>query len=292
MIYEIRNEKLTVKINSLGAELISVIDNKTKTEFVWQGDEKYWKGHSPVLFPQCGRIFNQKYLYNGEEFEMGLHGFARHTEFKIENKTNSSIELFIEDNEETRKIYPFKFRFVVGYKLNNETLEFTFRVINEDNKEIYFSYGGHPGFNCPIGGVGNFDDYYLEFTKSSYKQRKFTENFLYNFENKVWELKDKQLPLVHSLFDNDAIFFETTNDVVCLKNKINKNYIKVSFNNMKAFGFWHQNKTDAPFICFEPQYGFPGLEGAVGEIKDKFEESKLSVGEEHFNSYNVEFHIE
>ena len=54
MIYIIKNNVLTAKINSFGAELISVQNNLTKTEFIWQGNKKYWNGHSPILFPFCG----------------------------------------------------------------------------------------------------------------------------------------------------------------------------------------------------------------------------------------------
>ena len=59
MIYTLKNDKLTVEINSLGAELTSV-KSTDGHEYIWQGSE--WKKHAPILFPVCGRDIVSKYL--------------------------------------------------------------------------------------------------------------------------------------------------------------------------------------------------------------------------------------
>ena len=48
MIYTLKNNKIEVKVNSLGAELISVV-SKEGFEYIWQGAQ--WPKHAPVLFP-------------------------------------------------------------------------------------------------------------------------------------------------------------------------------------------------------------------------------------------------
>ena len=51
MLYEIRGEQISAVIDSLGAQIMSV--KKDDTEYLWQGDAKYWKDRALTLFPYC-----------------------------------------------------------------------------------------------------------------------------------------------------------------------------------------------------------------------------------------------
>ena len=57
----IENEYIKVGILEYGAELCSYIDKQNKREVIWNGDSKYWKRHSPILFPLVGKIENGQY---------------------------------------------------------------------------------------------------------------------------------------------------------------------------------------------------------------------------------------
>ena len=81
MITTLSNDHLKVAINSFGAEIISI--NKDGKELIWEGDEKFWTGHSPVLFPICGGLKDDKFYYGGKEYSLPKHGFAKRREFKI-----------------------------------------------------------------------------------------------------------------------------------------------------------------------------------------------------------------
>ena len=59
---EIKNEYLSISINTLGAEL-STITGRGGTEFLWNGDKNVWSGKAPVLFPICGGLKGGKYTY-------------------------------------------------------------------------------------------------------------------------------------------------------------------------------------------------------------------------------------
>ena len=63
MIYFIENDYLFVKVSSRGAELTSIKNKDNGVEYLWQGDEKYWAGQAPVMFPICGRLYEGKYTY-------------------------------------------------------------------------------------------------------------------------------------------------------------------------------------------------------------------------------------
>ena len=54
--YQLKNQELTLKISSKGAEMKSLKDNKTNQEYLWHGDSAYWGRTSPVLFPIVGNL--------------------------------------------------------------------------------------------------------------------------------------------------------------------------------------------------------------------------------------------
>ena len=52
--YQLQNNALSIKVNSFGAELCSVVSSETQIEYIWQADdEKVWARYAPNLFPYC-----------------------------------------------------------------------------------------------------------------------------------------------------------------------------------------------------------------------------------------------
>ena len=77
------NEKITVKINELGAEIRSILcDGK---EIMWGGDPAIWSGTAPIMFPICGGLKEDKYLYKGNEYILTKHGFAKLSVFELKS---------------------------------------------------------------------------------------------------------------------------------------------------------------------------------------------------------------
>lgn len=52
-VIEIKNEKLTVGIDTFGAEL-KYVNGCNGTKFMWPGEVGVWKSTAPILFPFCG----------------------------------------------------------------------------------------------------------------------------------------------------------------------------------------------------------------------------------------------
>lgn len=74
MLYEIKNDKLSVSADTFGAELHSIkLDGK---EYLWQcGDA--WKRYAPILFPFICSPKDRTYKAGGQEYHMAAnHGFA------------------------------------------------------------------------------------------------------------------------------------------------------------------------------------------------------------------------
>ena len=135
----LENEELYVEINSFGAELSRIKNMKNDKEYLWNADEKYWKRHSPVLFPFVGSLKDKKYKYDGKEYFMGQHGFARDMEFQLLTSKSDEIWFVLNASDETIAKYPFIFSLEIGYKLEKNNIKVMWKVKNNDTKEMYFS---------------------------------------------------------------------------------------------------------------------------------------------------------
>ena len=290
MVYSIKNSFMEVCINGKGAEIVSIVNNETFREYIWQGDEKYWMGHAPVMFPICGRLYKGKYKYTRKNYEMPNHGIARASTFRVTAAKNDELTLTLQANEETLAKYPFNFRLDITFKLTDNCLEVIHTVKNEDKKELIFTLGGHPAFNVPLNDEFQFEDYYVEFDKECDAMRvDFSPACFCTKDDKLYNGGSvKRIDLKHELFDDDAIFLYNTDKRITLKSDKSEESVTLSFDNMKYIGLWHAPKTDAPYLCIEPWCGIPANEGVVDDLETKEEMMHLPTGFTFSNSYKIE----
>ena len=109
---------------------------------MWNADEAYWKRNAPVLFPFVGSLKNKEFLYDGQAYPMGQHGFARDMEFSFVSNNGTEAWFSLSSDDTTYEKYPFVFTLEIGYILSGNTLKVIWKVVNEDDKEMYFSIGG------------------------------------------------------------------------------------------------------------------------------------------------------
>ena len=95
MVYSLENDKISVKIKEIGAELCSYFDKKSNREVVWQANPDYWKRHAPILFPIVGKVENNEYKIGDLKYSLSQHGFARDQVFKVKKQNKDSITLQI-----------------------------------------------------------------------------------------------------------------------------------------------------------------------------------------------------
>jgi len=100
----IKNSNLSAEINPFGAELISLKSNNNK-EYIWEGNPDFWGKHSPVLFPIVGTLKNNSFLYEGTQYQLSRHGFARDMTFELIEKKENSATFSIKSSVETLKKY-------------------------------------------------------------------------------------------------------------------------------------------------------------------------------------------
>ncbi len=269
----IENDKLQIRINRKGAELASVT-NKSGFEFIWQAGE-VWPKHAPNLFPIVGSLIDHEYLYNGKSYSLSHHGFARDLEFDLLHQSEHSICLVLQHTEDTLKAYPFKFTFLVTYKLDNNSLTQTFRVINNDQVNIPVSFGGHPAFNAmPI------EDFEIVLDSNENAVcHKLDGPYICDETYDV--ITDNKIRLTKSIFDSDALIFKELNSSTLTLKQISSDYaITVDISEFPYLGIWA--KPGAPFVCIEPWQGLAdhiSHNKGIGEkegiliVKDEVEKS-------------------
>lgn len=285
----LENDILKVTINYFGAELSSIIKKDTGVEYMWNADEAYWKRNAPVLFPFVGSLKNKEFLYDGQVYPMGQHGFARDMEFSFVSNNGTEAWFSLSSDDTTYEKYPFAFTLEIGYILSGNTLKVIWKVVNEDDKEMYFSIGGHPAFMCPLNEEGKQTDYFIAFdTDKDLTYSKLSENGLVYKKDNVLATNGGNMQVTEHLFDEDALVVEGDQaHKVSLCKPDGNPYLAVSFD-APLFGLWSPAKKQAPFICIEPWYGRCDDESFSGTLAEREYGQTLSVGETFEVSYDIE----
>ncbi len=287
-MFEIRNKFLKAGILSKGAELCSLKDIATDTEYIWQADPKIWNSHAPNLFPIIGALKDGEIIYEGKSYPLTRHGFIRNNEhLLLKDRAEDKLVFQLSFSEETLKMYPFKFNFEISFTLQERTLKISHKIKNLDNKTMNFSLGGHPAFNAPLFEGESYEDYYLEFN-----QKHDLDTHLLNDEGLIYEKTapvirdDNRIQLHKNLFDNDALIFKNiASKNVALKSKLNGTVLNVEYSDFKHLGIWA--KPAAPFVCIEPWLGYADVEGTTKDLKTKEGIMELMPSETFDASYAI-----
>lgn len=285
----ISNSILTVQIAEHGAELQSI--KKDGKEYLWQGDAKFWGRRSPVLFPTVGRVWDNKYRHAGNTYEIGQHGFARDMDFKVTYKEENGAVYWLESTSDTLSKFPFPFRLLVGYLLDENKITVKWRVENLGAIDMYFQIGAHPAFYFPDFDASTDERGFFAFDR--------TENLEYIVpvekgcvSPERHELKlDKEglMPIDIHTFDCDTYIFDNKQlKKVTLLDKERKPSISLEFDS-PLVALWSPTKAhpDCPFVCIEPWYGRCDSVGYAGELKDREWIQKLEPKE----VFDVEYKI-
>lgn len=289
MKYKLKNEMLMVTVDSFGAELTSIVD-KNGTEYLWCGDSKYWGRHSPVLFPVVGKPKDGKFTYDGKEYAMGQHGFARDMEFICTKQDTAEIWFKLNSTEDTLEKYPFAFCLEIGYLLIENMVKVMWKVTNcEQEKDMHFSIGAHPAFMCPL----NEREEKIAYSIQMDAKDKVDYYFL-NAQNGLLVDKKYELALDHGIHKIDEGFFDESAYViensqvseVSLVNPQGKAYITVKFD-APLVGIWSPEKKNAPFVCIEPWYGRCDKEDFVGTFEEREWSNQLAAGEVFEAAYDI-----
>jgi galactose mutarotase-like enzyme len=280
MIVTISNAQLSATINTIGAELISLVKNNKN--YIWQVDETFWNKTSPVLFPIVGRLQNDSYNLNGKSYHLPRHGFARNMEFSFDKKSDAQVIFELNETDETKVNYPFDFKLLMAYTLMDNELVIEYFVRNQSEEVLPFSIGAHPAFAISE----NFEDYSLKFNKEDSFETNHLENESFNGKTTLVETENNAISLNYALFEKDALVFKhlKSNEVV-LKH-LDKSILKVNYDNFPYLGVW--TKQNAPFLCIEPWCGLADNQNHNGNLEDKEGVNHLPAGEDFLRAIRIE----
>ena len=285
MIHTLQNDALKITVADHGAELKS-ITGADGTEYLFDGNPKWWKYTSPVLFPIVGKLVNGKYRAEGQEYELPGHGFARISDFECIKEAKDRIVFRLNWSEDTLKVYPYKFSLEISYVLKNNTVAVVWLVKNLDNKQIYFSIGAHPALKCPIVDGENFEDCYLQFNSEENSSRILLLPSGPLSRDRVPTLNGKTLDLNYELFKGDALVFDDLkSDEISICSKKSSKKITVQAKGFPYWGIWTPDKGGAPFLCIEPWHGHADFADFTGDITQKDGINKLEVNQSFGTNY-------
>lgn len=288
MHYAIESESLQVQVRLKGMELSSIRSKTTKLEYLWQGDSRYWSGQAPVLFPIIGALKGGKTTHMGHDYAIPKHGFVRNSDqVQLVRQQPDQLVFRLESNAETLAIYPFVFAMEVGFQLLGKCLEISHKVYNLGDKDMYYSIGGHPAFNCPLLPGEKLEDYLIEFPKQENDSTwMIAAEGLIGKKGEMVLNDTREIPLHAHLFDKDALIFKKLKSrEVSLSHRKRGPVVKLEFEDFDYLGIWA--KPGAPFVCIEPWLGIADSIHHSGQLAEKEGIRMLAPGETETKTFRI-----
>lgn len=279
-IITISNSVLTVAVSTYGAELKSII--KDGKEYLWDGNPDVWSGQAPILFPLCGGLKDDKYIYDGKEYSLPKHGFARKSEFVAESVSEESATFLLKSNPDTLKNYPFEFELRITYTLNGNTIDVKNEVINKGVNDMYFSIGAHEGYACPEG----IEEYSVIFEVPENLNASVLDGNLLEYNTVKIGENVTELPLKQEYFAIDAlVFLDLKSRKASIKNRKTGKIIDVEYDGADYLLLW--TKPNAKYICFEPWCGIPDFVDSDFDITKKKGIIRLEAGNTCIKKHSI-----
>lgn len=277
----ISNGCINVKISTKGAEMKSI--TKGGREMLWNGDPAVWAAQTPLMFPICGGLKDDKFIYDGKEYILEKHGYGRHTEFEIEKADAERATFLLVSDAESHKVYPFDYELRVTYTLDGAKVNIEYNVKNTSVGDMYFSIGGHEGYACPEG----IEEYSVIFSEKEDLTSNILNGNLLEYNTCSLGNNTNELSLKYEYFAIDAqVFLNLKSKKVTLKNRANGEERTVEFKGFDYFLLW--TKPGAKYICMEPWCGCQDFVDSDYDITKKRGIIKLAKNETCVKVHSIE----
>lgn len=280
MEYVLENDYLKVTVTTQGAQVKSVLRKCDGVEHMWQADPSVWGYHAPILFPYCGKLVKDTLHVKGKDYPGKQHGFARNREHTLLWQDKTSLELALESDEETMELFPYDFRLVSTFTLENDQLHHTLTVENLDEEPLPFGIGYHPAFRVPFDDRHTPADYELRFDSmesplciNNLPKGLMHGNFYYLGTN------IDALPVCPELFANDShCMTNLTSQTLGLYEKDTGRAVVCDIADFPYTLIWSK-PGDVKFVCIEPWHSLPSPENGTTDYLQKPAAAILAPGE-------------
>lgn len=156
-LYQLKNEEGTSWITVCPERGGIIIGYGTNgEEKLYLNDESFYdrkqdvRGGIPILFPISGKLPDDQYKWNNQEYQMPEHGLARIHPWEVietyADEDKAFISILFESSIGTKEVYPFDFEVIFTYTLKDDQLMIyqTYRNTGRHPMPIY--PGLHPYF--------------------------------------------------------------------------------------------------------------------------------------------------
>lgn len=261
---QLENERYIATFTTKGGEIESFKDKQTGIEYMWQGDDTYWKGKNPTLFPLIGSTCDEgHYTIDGHDYFMKNHGIVRYEDLIVKDE-HDTIIMTLDSSDKTRRQYPFDFHYEIEYVLIENCLHITYRITNTGMEMMPFMLGAHPGFNCPLCTDERYEDYTIRFSQSEHM-----EQLIFDHQKKkpvtLKKVDIEEFACDYQLYEtyDTLIYRNPSSRYVTLQGK--EHGIRMGIEGFPYIIFWSPAR-NAPFLCIQPWYGH----GDLSCVKEDF----------------------
>ena len=282
MTYSFGNDRLKITVDTLGAELVSVLfDGK---ERLWQNNSGVgWAGHAPILFPFGGHV---RMTVDGKDYPCPAHGVAMRSEFSLVEKTQNSAAFVLLSNEETKNCYPFDFKLFVKYTVAANRLKIVYELENIGKKELPFAFGSHESYALQ----GEVDEY-----EAVFEQDEVFDAWIHTVEGGVMTGEKRAFGQgkrfafpKEFMQDYTVIFKGVSSREVLLQKRTGEKVAKLTFPEFENILFWHE--ADSKMVCMEPWNNLPDAEAEPPRVfADKAVVKRLKAGEKRAYLHEIEY---
>ena len=270
---------MSAAINPLGAELWSLRDRQGR-ELMTDADPHWWTGHAPLLFPFVGRSRGDVYRFEGRDYPMPQHGFARRKVFDVADRSGDAVTFRLEADAETRAVYPFDFRLDMRFAMEGAALRMTATVVNRGTGALPFSFGYHPAFAWPLPYDGAAEEHQVLFEKAEPApiRKVGDEPGLIARESIASPVEGNLLAPAHAMFEGDALIWDRLESRSLFWGVPGGKGLRIDFPDTPWLGLWQ--KPGAHYLCVEPWAGMADLVGFAGDVWEKQGIMRLAPGAE------------
>lgn len=284
-MHTIKHKNFVAQINPVGAELSSL--KFRQQEYLWQGDERYWGGRAPILFPIVGALKNGQMSYKGSRYTMPRHGLARRSVFELLHQSDDTITLVLSADTDSLQQYPWNFVLQVTFTLTDNGLVIQYDILNNDNSNMLFTIGSHPAFALSVNAPADLEAYTVHIEQNEpLSLYQLNEEGLLDRDCKSFAL-DNIIQLNQTVFNEDALVFRDVKANTISLQRDGQRVLSVDTGGAPHLGVWA--KPGAAFVCIEPWLGTSDFTDSNGQFESKEDLQSLPAGESFSHRIGVSF---
>ncbi|MBR1889467.1 MAG: hypothetical protein IJ816_02445 [Alloprevotella sp.] len=292
----IENDCLQACFTTEGAELLSLKSRTDKREFLWQGDPEYWHGHSPILFPITGGLWNGECRIEGKIFRIPKHGFVQRRVWDVIDLQTSEVTFACTTTEEEKDVFPYEYNLQIRFALEKNRVTAQFKVENLGENTMFFQIGGHPAIALPDFRKGSPADGFIQLEgKPTQLLRAGEQGCIEMTETAPARYpipfnEEGLVPICESTFANEALIFDEQLSAAVVLDLQHQPLARVT-SSAPVWLFWSPQGKQSPFVCLEPWYGLPDFQGFSGDISQRPYINSLQSHSTWSGNYDIEVFI-